>query len=46
MLADENAALATDFGVRQAPTLVVVTDEGVEKYAGVGNIRRYIDSVK
>ena len=47
LLAEENADLATELGIKQAPTLVVTTDDGnAEKYVGVSNIRRYIDMVK
>jgi len=46
LLAEENAELATELGIKQAPTLVITSDDGsVEKYVGVGNIRRYIDMV-
>ena len=30
------------YGVKQAPTLVVPTDAGFEKYAGAGAIKQYI----
>ena len=47
LLAEENAELATELGIKQAPTLVITTDEGeVTKYVGVGSIRKYIDMVK
>jgi ribonucleoside-triphosphate reductase len=47
LLAEENAELATEFGIKQAPTLVVTTANGeVTKFAGVGAIRQYIDMVK
>ena len=39
--AEENADLARQFGVKQAPTLVVTTDGGFEKYAGAGAIKQY-----
>ena len=39
LLATENAELANSLGVKQAPTLVVVSDGKVEKYAGVGAIK-------
>ena len=32
--AEENVELAKQFGVKQAPTLVVTTEGGFEKYAG------------
>ncbi len=47
LLAEENAELANELGIKQAPTLVITTDAGeVTKYIGVGNIRKYIDMVK
>jgi len=47
LLAEENAELANELGIKQAPTLVITTDEGeVTKYVGVGSIRKYIDMVK
>ena len=39
--AEENVELAKQFGVKQAPTLVVTTDGGFEKYAGAGAIKQY-----
>ena len=39
LLATENAELANSLGVKQAPTLVVVADGKIEKYAGVGAIK-------
>ena len=42
ILAEENAELAAEFGIRQAPTLVVVNGENVQKYAGVANVKRYL----
>ena len=47
LLAEENASLVNELGIKQAPTLVVTTDAGeVTKYVGVGSIRKYIDMVK
>jgi len=42
LLADENADLATKFGVKQAPTLVVVKDGEVEKFSGVSDIKKML----
>ncbi len=42
LLADEHADLAKEFAIKQAPTLVVVKDGAVEKYAGVSDIKKYI----
>ena len=39
LLATENAELANSLGIKQAPTLVVVADGKIEKYAGVGAIK-------
>jgi ribonucleoside-triphosphate reductase len=41
--AQENVELAQKYGVMQAPTLVVVEDGRVQKYANASNIRRYVD---
>jgi len=43
LLADENVDLVEQFGVKQAPTLVVVKNGVVEKYAGVSNIKKYLN---
>ena len=42
LLANEYADLATEFGVKQAPTLVVVKDGQVSKYAGVSDIKKFL----
>ena len=42
LLANEHADLATEFGVKQAPTLVVVKDGVVSKYAGVSDIKKML----
>ena len=39
---DENRALAEQYGLRQAPTLVLVTGEGSTNIAGVPAIREFI----
>jgi len=39
--AEENAELATRYGVMQAPTLVVVNADGFKKYANASNIKKY-----
>ena len=36
IMAEENVELALSYGVKQAPTLVVVDGEHVEKFAGAG----------
>ena len=45
LFADENAELAMSYGVKQAPTLVVVGEDGFEKYAGAGAIKQYLTQV-
>ena len=39
--AEENVELVQKYGVMQAPTLVVVKEDGVEKLANASNIRAY-----
>ncbi len=41
-LANENKELAEQLGVKQAPTLVIVGENGVEKYAGVSDIKKFL----
>ena len=41
--AEENPELAQEFGVMQAPTLVVVKDGTVQRYVNAGNIKKYVD---
>ena len=43
LLADENVDLVEQYGIKQAPTLVVVKNGVVEKYAGVSNIKKYLN---
>ena len=42
LLANENAEMATELGIKTAPTLVVVENGNVSKYAGVSDIKKYI----
>ena len=42
LMADDNAQLALSLGVKQAPTLVIIDGENVEKYAGAGAIKQYL----
>jgi ribonucleoside-triphosphate reductase len=42
---DENPELVSRYGVMQAPTLVVVRGDSIEKYANVSNIKGYADSL-
>ena len=46
ILAYENEDLAIALGVKQAPTLVVVKDGEAVKYAGVADIKKFIESSK
>ena len=41
-LAEENADLAKELGIKQAPTLVVVKDGEINKFAGVSDIKKFI----
>ena len=42
LLANENAEMATELGIKTAPTLVVIENGNVAKYAGVSDIKKYI----
>ena len=42
LLANENAELTKALGIKQAPTLVVVTEDGYEKFVGVSDIKKYL----
>jgi ribonucleoside-triphosphate reductase len=44
--AQENTELAHKYGIMQAPTLVVIEDGSVQKYANASNIQRYVDEQK
>ncbi len=46
IMAYENEALAIELGVRQAPTLVVVSGGETEKYSGVAEIKKFIEAAK
>ena len=43
--AEENAELAMKYGVMQAPTLVVVSGDSVNKFTNVSNIKKFVDAV-
>ena len=43
--AEENVELVKKYGVRQAPTLVVVNGDTVHKYANASNIRQYAEAM-
>ena len=40
--ANEHIDMAKEFGVRQAPTLVIASDGAIEKYAGLPEIKKYL----
>ena len=42
LMAEENADLAIKYGVKQAPTLVIVSGAGFEKFAGAGAIKQFL----
>ncbi len=44
LLAEENAELATELGVKQAPTLVVIKNGEMQKYAGVSDIKKFLNA--
>ena len=43
--AEENPQLAQQYRIMQAPTLVVVDGDNVQKYVNASNIKRYVDEV-
>lgn len=43
--AEENMDLAVQYGVMQAPTLVIVTGQSQKKYVNVSNIKKYVTNV-
>ena len=46
VFANKDLDAAKQFGIMQAPTLVVIKDGKAEKIVNVSNIRKFIDSVK
>ena len=40
--ANEHPDMATELGVKQAPTLVIIKDGEAEKYAGVSDIKKFL----
>ncbi len=44
--AEESVDMTKDFGVRQAPTLIVKSGDAFDRFAGVLEIRRYIESTR
>ncbi|MBR5342995.1 MAG: ribonucleoside triphosphate reductase, partial [Oscillospiraceae bacterium] len=45
LMAGENAELAKQYGVKQAPTLVIIDGEQFEKIAGAGAIKQYVSTI-
>ena len=43
--AEENIELAQKYGVMQAPTLIVVNDDKMQKYVNASNIKKYVEDV-
>ncbi len=43
--AEENMELATKYGIRQAPTLVVVDGADAKKYVNASSIQKYVDEM-
>ena len=46
LLATDNADLARSFEIKQAPTLIIETENGFEKFAGVAQIKEFIAQKK
>ena len=45
LLANENPELAKEFGITQAPTLVVIKDGTVQKFANLSNVKAFAEKV-
>ena len=45
LLVEENAELALSYGIKEAPTLIVIKGDTAEKIANPSNIKGYIDSI-
>ncbi len=46
VMADDHADLCHTYGVKQAPTLIVVEGEGFTRAAGVSDIKKYLNGLK
>ena len=44
ILANEQPDMAKQYGIRQAPTLVIVSGGEVQKFAGVSDIKKYLNA--
>jgi ribonucleoside-triphosphate reductase len=45
LLAEENSSLAASYGIKEAPTLVVIKGDSAEVIANPSNIKGYVDSL-
>ncbi len=43
LIAEENVDMVNEYGIKQAPTLVVVENGNVEKYAGASDIKKFLN---
>ena len=43
---EDEKELATSLGLKQAPTLVVSGENGIEKYAGIPGVKEYLKKIK
>ena len=43
--AEEKVELAQEFGIKSAPTLVIITNGQVEKISNVSNIKKYVSEL-
>ena len=44
LMAGDNVELALNYGVKQAPTLVITDGESFEKFAGAGAIKEFLNT--
>jgi len=44
IFANEHPEMATEYGIKQAPTLVVIKNGEVSKFAGVSDIKKYLNA--
>ena len=44
LLANENVDAVNAFGIKQAPTLVVIKNGEAQKYIGVSDIKKYLNA--
>ena len=44
--AEKNPEMAREFGIMQAPTLVVMSGKNVTKYVNASNIQKYVDDLE